>query len=149
MTEQAADALDDRKTEAKTRAAVLRLGAFAAIKLFEDAIELALLDSGTGIPDLKADEPIAWACRQQYSTLLRISNCIGQQVSNHALQQQRIAFDRNATASDTQRKPFRCRQRCELLLEQRKHVVDQNLLDARLNRSRIESRDFEKLFDQL
>ena len=90
------------RPQAEARAAVLGLRTFAPIELLEDTVQLALLDAWTGVPDFQADQSIARARREQHPALLRIPDRVGQQVSNHPLQQQRVAVDRNAAAPDAQ-----------------------------------------------
>src|SRR5215203_3509916 len=104
MTQQPTNALDDRQAETESGTAVFGLGTLAAIKLFEDAIELALFYARPGVPDFQTDQSIARTGREQHPAPLCVADRIGQQIANHSLQQQCVAINRNAAASYSQRK---------------------------------------------
>ena len=148
MAQHGANPANDRQAQAIS-AGRFRLGAFPPIELLEYPVELVATDAGSGIPDFETDAAGAAARYQQHAAFGRIADCVGDQISQDPLQQQRVGLHVQTGPALPESQPLGSGDRNELLPKGREHFVQIHDLLAGLNGAGVQAGDLQQLLDQL
>ena len=106
MPQQARQPLHDRQAQPEAPAALAR-GIVDLMEFLEDRLQLIILDTDAGVPDLDADVITVPAAAQQHLALAGIFHRVAQQVADDLFQKPRVAFDMGGTGQDAQGEPAR------------------------------------------
>src|SRR5262249_43822303 len=148
VTKHAANPLDDRQAETESTL-LLATRTRAAIELLEHTVEFLLVNARSRVPDADGYLVTARARGEQNTAALGVLDRVREQIAQHAQKQQLIRVDSKTAATHPQRQTLCSRLRHELLLERAEHLVEEHLLDARLDRTGVEPRDLEQFLHQL
>ncbi len=116
VAKQGRQALHDRQSEPEAAAAFTR-GVVELVIFVEDQLEIMIGDADAGVPDLDPEYLPMPATSEQHLPTLGVFQGVRQQITDHLLEQARIAIDRETARYDVEDKVPGCGVITELIAQ--------------------------------
>src|SRR5580704_5442655 len=123
MAQKVPQALHDGETEAEATAS-LAGGIAELMVLLENRLKLLVGDADSRVPDLDAQHSLPSTATEEHLAAPGVFQGVRQQVTEHLLEQPRIAVDRKAAGDHTQGKLLRLRVISELIPQTVEQIID-------------------------